>query len=249
MPEPYYQDDSVTIYHGDCREILPTLAAPDALITDPPYSISQPGVKHAMRPGKGSRNFDFFKGDDDWATMTALVVDAIGTAATLIPAAGSVYVFCGHRQFGPIVERLETAGWSTRLVVWAKKCPAPAPPGSGWPSAAELCVYGYRPGRTWNHRPGEGPASNILTFDSYRYGQPGKVDHPTQKPVGLINELFAASTRPGDLVLDPFMGSGTTLRVAKDLGRRAIGIEVEERFCEMAVQRLGQEVLNIGEAA
>lgn len=243
MTEPYYSDEAVTIYHGDCREILSHIPAVDAVVTDPPYSISQPGVSHEMRPGKGSRNFDFFEGDGDWQTMTALAVEGIGQAVALIPEAGSVYVFCGHRQFGRIVDCLETAGWATRLIVWAKKCPAPAPPGSGWPSGAELCVYGYRPGRTWNHRPGDGPKSNILTFDSYRHGQPGKVAHPTQKPLGLVNTLLAASTAPGAVVLDPFMGSGTTLRAAKDLGRRAIGIEIEERYCEIAVKRLAQEVL------
>lgn len=246
--KPYYQDGTVTLYHGDCREILPTLGPVDALITDPPYSISQAGVTHENRKGKGTRNFDFFEGDDDWAAMTTLVSEAIGQAAALIPSAGSAYVFCGHRQFGPIVEILEAAGWSTRLVVWAKKCPAPAPPGSGWPSAAELCVYAYRPGRVWNHGGGEGPASNVLTFDSYRHGQPGKVDHPTQKPLGLMTTLLLASTLPGDLVLDPFAGSGSTLRAAKDLGRRAVGVEKEERFCAIAAERMGQEVL-FGEAA
>lgn len=246
-PEPYYRDDAVTLYCGDCRDVLPSLGSVDAIVTDPPYSVSMAGERHDMVPGKGSRNFDFFEGDDDWPAMTAAVVERVGMARALVPAAGSAYVFCGHRQFGPLVEQFEGAGWSTRLVVWAKKCPAPAPPGSGWPSGAELCIYAYRPGRTWNHRPGDGPTSNVLVFDGYRHGQPGKVDHPTQKPLGLITTLLLASTKPRDVILDPFAGSGTTLRAAKDLGRRVIGIEKEERYCALAVERLGQEVFDFGE--
>ena len=82
----------------------------------------------------------------------------------------------------------------------------------------------------------------MFVADSFRHGQPGKVDHPTQKPERIIRQLVTASTRPGDVVLDPFAGSGTTLVVAKATGRRAIGIEIEERYCEIAAKRMGQEV-------
>jgi len=242
-PTPYYQDEAVTIYHGDCRDVLPVLAVADAVVTDPPYSVSVKGSTHVNRKGKGTRNLDFFEGDDDWSAMTAVVVEGLTLALDRIPTAGSFYAFCGHRQFGDIVSLLEGQGWSTRPIVWAKKCPAPAPPGSGWPAGLELCVYAYRPGRVWNHGPGEGPTSNVLLFDSYRHGQPGKVAHPTQKPLGLVATLLLASTVPSSLILDPFMGSGTTLRSAKDLGRRAIGIEREERYCEIAAERMGQEVM------
>ena len=71
----------------------------------------------------------------------------------------------------------------------------------------------------------------------------GQEDHPTQKPEALMRQFIAHTTNPGDLILDPFMGSGTTLRAAKDLGRRAIGIELEEKYCEIAVKRLAQQVL------
>ena len=68
-------------------------------------------------------------------------------------------------------------------------------------------------------------------------------DHPTVKPIALMRYLCRLITPPGGTILDPFMGSGTTLRAAKDLGRQSIGIEIEERYCEIAARRLGQEVL------
>ena len=79
--------------------------------------------------------------------------------------------------------------------------------------------------------------------DVFREAREGTYEHPTQKPVWLCKKLVANSSNVGDLVLDPFMGSGTTLRAAKDLGRRAIGIEIEEKYCKIAVKRLAQEVL------
>ena len=237
--KPYYEHAGITIYHGDCREILPWLPKVDAVITDPPYSVSVAGYVHVGLPGKGSRRLDFFKGDDDWAAMTALVVEAIEKAEAQLKESGSVYAWCGHRQFGNILSYFESKGYSTRFLVWAKKCPAPAPPNAGWSSGAELCIYAYKPGRTWN---GKWQENNVLVFDSYRFGKPGKVDHPTQKPLDLIQKLVRLSTSETHTILDPFMGSGTTLVAAKNLGRKAIGLEIEEKYCEIAAERLSQEV-------
>lgn len=239
MSGPYYQDDAVTIYHGDCREVLPSLPAADIVVTDPPYAVSVAGLVHVGRPGKGSRKLDFFPADRDWDTCRAMVLEAVG--ACRITDAASFYVWCGHRQFGDIVAHLESRGFSTRFLVWSKLCPPPPAPLSGWPSGAELCVYAYRPGRTWSNT--DLPRHNVFVADGFRHGNAAKLPHPTQKPSEVIAPLIRASSREGDLVLDPFAGSGTTLAVAKILGRRAIGIEIEERYCEIAAERCRQEVL------
>jgi site-specific DNA-methyltransferase (adenine-specific) len=242
---PYYQDDAVTLYLGDCREILPTLDAVDHVITDPPYAISNEGMWHVGRPGKGKRRFDFFKGDSDWPEMTATVVNVAMMTLEKISPRGSAYWWVGHREFGPLVELFENAGWKTRFCVWAKAAPSPAPPGSGWPSGAELCLYAFREGRTWNHDGVNMPPNNVFTVDSLRHGQPGKVGHPTQKPEAVMKPLIIASTNEGDTILDPFGGSGTTAVAAKRLGRKCILIEREEQYCEEAARRLSQGALDL----
>jgi site-specific DNA-methyltransferase (adenine-specific) len=241
--KPYYEHAGIGIFHGDCREILPTLGTFDLLLTDPPYAVSVAGAVQVQRPGNGRRRLDFFAGDADWPAMVSLVREAMCEAAAHLADNGSAYAWIGHRQMGPLVDMFEERGFSTRFLVWAKTVAPPPAPGSGWPSGAELCLYAYRPGRVWTHDGVNYPRTNVLQSDSYRHGQPGKVDHPTQKPERVIRPLMQASSLAGGLVCDPFMGSGTTLVVAKDLGRRAIGIEIEERYCEIAAQRLAQETL------
>src|SRR3990167_1170718 len=134
--------DGIELYLGDCREILPTLGKVDLVVTDPPYSISTPGVaRWEQRYGRTPDDLNFFAGDADWFGMTAKVCEAIRLATALLAAHGSLYIWCGHRQFGPLVDQLEDAGWTTRFLVWSKKHPVPPPPGAGWPSGAALCVY------------------------------------------------------------------------------------------------------------
>jgi DNA modification methylase len=86
-----------------------------------------------------------------------------------------------------------------------------------------------------------GPTNETTVWDVARAARNDL--HPTQKPLALFSRAIRNSSAPGDLILDPFMGSGTTLRAAKDLGRRGIGIEIEEKYCEIAAKRMGQETL------
>jgi DNA modification methylase len=232
---------SHVLHCGDCLEGLATLPAQsvDLVVTDPPYAVSDIGMWHIGRPGKGKRRFDFFPGDADHAAIVALAVEAAKATLRAMKPLASAYWWCGHREFGPLIELFEGAGFKTRFLVWSKAAPSPPPPGSGWPSGAELCVYAFKPGRTWTH---DGvnppPRSNVLVCDSFRHGQPGKAEHPTQKPLRVVEPLIVASSRPGDLVLDPFAGSGTTLVAAKRLGRNAIGWEKDPKFHAAAVKRL-----------
>lgn len=220
------------LYLGDCMEVMPALGQVDAVVTDPPYAISVKGSEQKRRDG--TRRLDFFAGDDDWQNMNRTVLSAWAVALEKLLCHGSAYCYCGHRQFGFLVEQAEAMGLSTRFLVWEKLCPPPAMKGNGWRAGAELCVYAYGKGRTFNAV----QAVNVLKSDSFRHGQPGKVDHPTQKPLPTIQPLIEASTNKGDLVLDPFMGSGTTLVACAKLGRRGIGIELDPDYFEIACRRV-----------
>lgn len=243
--QPCKCPDGICLIHADCRDVLPELEASSVTLvaTDPMYGISMPGVAHDHADGNGTRRLDFFQ-DDTSEHAAALAIEICDPRWRCLDMTASFYVWCGHKQFGLLVSQFESAGLETRFLVWAKKCPAPAPPGSGWPSGAELCVFAYpKKDRTWTHRGKSTPKSNVIVSDSFRHGQPGKVDHPTQKPLSVITPQIIASSRPGDLVLDPFAGSGTTGRACKDLGRKCIMVELEEKYCEIAARRLEQGCL------
>lgn len=218
--KPYYEHAGITIYHGDCREILPGLNG-ELVLTDIPYG-------EVNRGSSGLRLLD--KGAADVATVP------IRTVARIIAAACSTaYVFCGMEQVSPLRRSFVRQGMTTRLGIWSKTNPSPMNGEHLWLSSLETCVFTRRKGAKFHEHCVQplwlGPS------DSEDLG------HPTPKPRWLFQRLVTASSDVGDTVIDPFMGSGTTLRVAKDTGRRAIGIEIEERYCEIAAKRLSQEVL------
>ncbi len=236
--KPYFDDGHVQIWHGDCREILPTLNLEvDVLLTDPPYGIvNRFGTQIADDGGRRTLEFAW-----DGPEIADTVVSGITAALPLVAKVGSCFVFVGldivERVFAPV----RAAGFTVKPACWVKECPPPPGMGNWWPSGFELAFYGYRNSPYFGDtRPNR---SNVFVSDSYRYGQPGKVDHPTQKPLGLITRIAESLIPRGGMVLDPFMGSGTTLRAAKDLGRKAIGIEIEERYCEIAAKRMAQTVM------
>lgn len=219
------------LYLGDALEILPLLGKVDAVVTDIPYGISVKGAKNVSP--NGTRNYDFFPGDDDWKAQAILAKESTLLAIASLPK--TFVMWCGHRQIGNITEVLESAGYATRMIFWRKKCPAPCAPGSGFATAVECAVYGYLPSRTWH---GSQYEFNIFEADNYRYGQPGKVEHPTQKPLSLMQWNIQLLTNPGDVVLDCFAGSFTTGVACAKMGRRFIGIEREEKYFDIGVKRI-----------
>lgn len=208
---PYYDEDGITIYHADCRRILPGLDDEDvgAIITDPPYGIGKPyGDDYDDRQ------------DGYWEWFLPVVALMRQTAPT---------VAFTHRPAA--LKKIHDWDW---VYVWNKPN---AMSGLNWypvmPHWEPILTFGI------GGRPDLPRGFDVLTYASV---PSGGFDHPTPKPVPLFAEMIRRFAPTGAIV-DPFMGSGTTLRAAKDLGRRAIGIEIEERYCEIAVQRLAQGVL------
>lgn len=212
--EPYYQDGSVTIYHGDALEIAPALGL-RAVITDPPYGVSEP----TNRKERGRTNLaecnDFppVHGDDEpfdptpWLTYERIVLFGANHYADRLPP---------------------SAAW----FVWDKRDGIP----SNDNADCELA---------WTNLPG--PAR------LYRHMWNGMVKaserdqrrvHPTQKPVALMEWVLQRAALSVGTILDPYMGSGATLRAAKNLGVPAVGIEISEQYCEVAARRMAQEALD-----
>ncbi len=212
---PYYQDDQVTLYHGDCLEITEWLAA-DVLVTDPPYGMSY---------------------NSGWSPSNAIAGDGD------IRARDAVLKLWGDRPaacFG--TWRVQRPKGTRQVIVWDKRGVGP---GMGDLSAAfgssheEVYLLGK-----WDKR---GPRrGSVVTTESSPSALTNKIGHPTPKPVGLMEILVSASE---GIVADPFAGSGSTLIAARNLGRQAIGVELEERYCEIIAKRLDQMCLDFGGAS
>jgi site-specific DNA-methyltransferase (adenine-specific) len=226
LPAPYYADDAVTIYHGDCMEIMPLLGAVDHVITDPPYGDTDTHATHlsgvTLRDGTPAGQSLGFDGVSQHAM--------IGLCDQFLSVAQRWCVFTCEWKYVHALPGL------VRMGIWRKPDGAPQftgdRPGTGWEAVAIL----HREGKKrWN-------GGGKHAFWEYPKGS-NRTGHPTGKPVELFAQFLADFTDPGDLILDPFMGAGTTLRAAKDMGRRAIGIEINRDYCDIAAQRMRQEVL------
>jgi len=205
--KPYYEHAGITIYHGDCREILPGLPKCDLLLTDPPY-----GAGYAANPILGKNRASKPHEAKEWdGAPVAEMGEIIKSASYAVVWGGNYYDLPPSRCW----------------LIWYKP--------DSLPSMADLEM-------AWVSRDGNAKHFSWTTAAT----NPERVGHPTQKPEAVMR--WCISHFPNaETILDPFMGSGTTLVAAKNLGRKAIGIEIEERYCEIAAKRLSQEVFNFEE--
>lgn len=232
----YYQDSAVTLYHGDCREMLPGMAAASVVVTDPPYGFGAyetdddaavvPVLSACLAMSRSAAVFGYPETLVSWCVALGAVPDEWVTwwptnkplargSARLPKSSECVAIFGETPGVGEIVRR-RSEGDSVLDAIH-----------EGRGHSLDLC----RDGDVWREAsPGAG-----FNYHLRR--------HPNEKPLELMNRLVLLCSLPGATVLDPFAGSGTTLRAAKDLGRRAIGIEIEERYCEIAAKRCAQETL------
>lgn len=209
--KPYHQEAGVTIYHGDCRELLPELTA-DVVITDPPY-----GVGHKYEDSAG-----YTDTAEEWENLVLPAFDLMRKAAPL------VLITTGFRHMWKFPQ-------PTWALCWAKPGSTRKSGLAGFSEWEPVLVYGKR--QIYN--------DFKLLPDCNNHSNGATGSHPCPKPIKLLTWLVQQASDPGATVLDPFMGSGTTLVAAKQLNRRSVGIELNERYCEIAAKRLGQEVLNL----
>lgn len=246
--QPYFQEDGITIYHGDCREVMPILDIVDHVLTDPPYArdvyqrLRGPNThKGSGTPARmGLRNHQYSS-----VSIEKLAAGAIGSIDEMLNAVALeiarvtkrwALVFSDAESIHLWRAQLETAGMRyVRTGAWFKPDPMPQFSGDRPAVGFEPCTITHAQGpMRWNG--GGHPAT--WTHGTVKIDRP---DHPCPKPIGLMKELVWLFTDPDECVLDPFLGSGTTLVAAKALGRTGIGIEIDEKFCEVAAERISRQ--------
>lgn len=242
---PYYEQDGITIYRGDCREVMPAIGTVDHMITDPPYSehthakqwigaaLTEDGKPRVSTAHK-SLGFD--------ALTPELRHDVCREAYKIVTR--WTLAFCDLESIWLWREDMRSAGLDfVRTCIWDKVDSAPQFTGDRPASAAEAIVVAHRRGKkVWNG----GGGRNV--FRHATNAEKGAKPHPSTKPEPLMAELIHLFTDAGDLILDPFAGSGSTAVAAKRLGRRCILIEQQEQYCEIAAKRLAQGSLFTDEA-
>lgn len=235
----YYQDEFVTLYHGDCLEILHSLndASVDAVITDPPYASGARTEASKSSSGAMVRGVRWSAKpiENDQMTTTGFVwlmrEVAYGSRHALVNG-GAFACFIDWRQWPTLVGAIESTNMRVNgMVVWDKESYGL---GNGFRSQHELLLYASKGVPT----PHDRSKGNVL-----RAKRVPNDDHPSPKPVSLLEEIMAVCSPVGGLIVDPFAGSGSTLIAARNLKRKAIGVEIEERYCEVIANRLAQGVL------
>lgn len=243
---PYYEADGITIYHGDCLDVLPLLAPVDHVITDPPYSAYTHAKQWigAALTDDGAPRIATAHASLGFDPLTPELMRGICRESRRLVRRW-ILVFCDLESISLWQERITVAGLEyVRACIWDKVDSAPQFTGDRPANSAEAIVVAHLPGKkTWNG----GGARSVFRFAVN--AERGAKPHPSTKPEPLLVELVNLFTDPGDLVLDPCMGSGTTLVACKRLGRRAIGIETSERYCAIAAERLAQAALPVFQPA
>lgn len=218
---PYYSDDLVTLYHGSCTELLHWMEA-DVLVTDPPYGMN-------FRSNARREKLDRIVGDED-TTLRDTVVSLWGDSKpALVFGRWSVNPPRGERQ-RLIWHKASTSGMGNLHIPWGPNFEDIHVLGEGW----KVSDTGQkRAGSVISTSQGVGGAN----------GPENEWGHPTPKPVGLMEQLILRC--PEGVIADPFAGSGSTLVAARNLGRKAIGVEIEEKYCEVIAKRLSEQVLEL----
>lgn len=225
--KPYYQDKWVTIYHGDCREILPELDVKvDLVLTDPPW-----GTRTACDAKRFTRKQSpWWRKVDNSLVRTHKEIQGDNAKFDPRPFIKQPAILWGANCYPQYLP--PSSGW----LIWDKRENAEYMAEKGWPlGEAELA---------WTNISGATRIFRNLWSGLLRSEEKGQFFHPTQKPVRLMAWcILQAEKFNPSLILDPFMGSGSTIAAAKKLNRYSIGIEIEEKYCEIAARRCCQEVM------
>jgi len=223
--KPYWRDEAhgLEIYHGDCLEVMPQFEREfEVVFTDPPYGIEYNG-------GTGNKK--------KREPLAGDARDVYGEFLPLLPVGrdAAAYIWFTDKKVRVVYAAAEDNGWTVRaLIIWNKMQAHYGAFMAQYMQKHEPCLYLVRGTPPWY-----GPTNEVTVWD---VKQPTRSDHPTQKPIALAVRAVQNSSAEGDAVLDPFLGSGTTLVACYRLGRRGVGIEISEEYCELSAKRLEREI-------
>lgn len=233
--EPYYEEPAGMIYCADCLDILPKIPEKsiDLVLTDPPYGISGQN-KSQFTSSSGLRKLDF----GDWDNKYPYDVWQIITP--ILQNNSNVVSFLDAKMITKLWAVFEAQGYRPKQSIYWHKRRVTINPRRNFASSIEVMLWAARGNYTWN---GGGVTPNIYVENICELNYPPNVFHPTQKPQELIRWLIGLFSIDRQLIIDPYAGSFTTCVAAKQLGRKFIGIEIDEKYCEIAKQRLAQDEL------
>lgn len=252
--KPYYSENGITIYHGDATEVLPTLGHRvfDLVFADPPFNVSK---KYGAKRGDNRADYE------DWCGRW------VGQCFDRLKESGSFYLMTISRHLEFLFPMMSRGGVFINQIIWRHTSGA-CNARQFWPIYQPILLYGKSPQYKFHLYAERRPISSLnLRWGAYTTEPQGRVQdywddipfvyaggvahreailqqgenakvNPCQMPLALAHRAMVFSTDGCDTVLDPFMGTGTTLLAAKTAGRYAVGIEIEEHQCELAAKRL-----------
>lgn len=249
------------IYKGDCRKVLKKYIPNegiDLVFADPPYNLSGAGLKWQNK-GMGG---DWFMVNEKWDKMTdseyiQFTKEWLNECKRILKPHGSIYISCTYHNIGELIMTLKALGFAPRnIITWYKNNAMPSMTKRTFTHSCEYILF-FSKGKKWNFNYAElkkinpdkakdGSQKQMRDFWTIPICQGkeriknknGRAAHPTQKPEALLERIVLASSKKNDIILDPFLGSGTTAAVAKRLNRKWIGVETDNKYIEIAKKRI-----------
>lgn len=257
-PAPYYQDEHVTLYHGDCLDVLPAISGVDLVVTSPPYNLKMMpwtplgswtdgqakggGGKWSGSDGRGGVEYADHEDSMPWPDYEAWQKDVLSALWGTLSDSGAIFYnhkprLAGEKVWLPLALNPDLP--LRQIIIWARQGGLNYNPTAYMPTHEWIMVLAKSAFRLKSKG-----ASGV--GDVWAIPQERGNDHPAPFPIGI--PARAIETTAPSLVLDPFAGSGTTLRAAVDAGVKAIGVEKSERYCEVIVKRLSQGAFDLAGA-
>ncbi|MDF2587772.1 MAG: site-specific DNA-methyltransferase [Anaerocolumna sp.] len=229
-------NDKLKIYNGDAYVLIDDLirdkVTVNHIITDPPYNISQDNNFTTMKNPRAGIDFG------NWDRGKFDLYSWIGKYVQILDKNGSMIIFCSYRFISFIIERLENENMEVKdVLVWQKSNPMPRNINRRYVQDMEFAIWAVKKNAKWVfHKPEDEPYLRAM-FQTSTVSGKEKVGHPTQKSLKLMEKVVQIHTNPGEIILDPFMGSGSTGVAAIKNDRAFIGIEYETKYFEIAQNR------------